>query len=130
MRLAFVEGASLTALESEIPYLESKNSMAATAAAETSRQIASSAEKEYKREMNFLKVEDSAQMNTHIFQMYKYVWYEIDLTVFYLTVFLKNHLLFYYHQRHEVVFIGYSGCQSAIFRTTGCVYLPILGCTN
>ena len=101
--------------------------MAAIAAAETSRQIASSAEKEYKREMNFLKDEDSAQMNTHIFQMYKYVWYEIDLIVFYLTVFLKNHLLFYYHQRHEVVFIGYSGCQSAIFRTTGCVCLLILG---
>ena len=87
MRLALVEGASLTALESEIPYLESKNSMAATAAAESFRQIASSAEKEYKREMNFLKVENSAQMNTHIFQMYKDVWYEIDLIVFYLTVF-------------------------------------------
>ena len=65
--------------------------MAATAAAETSRQIASSAE-EYKREMNFLKVADSAQMNTHIFQMYKYVWYEIDLIVFYLTVFFKKSL--------------------------------------
>lgn len=30
-----MEGASLTALEAEILYLESKNSMAATAAAET-----------------------------------------------------------------------------------------------
>lgn len=35
VRLALVEGASLTALEAEILYLESKNSMAATAAAET-----------------------------------------------------------------------------------------------
>lgn len=35
MRLALVEGASVTALEAEILYLESKNSMAASAAAET-----------------------------------------------------------------------------------------------
>lgn len=35
MRLALVEGASLAALEAEILYLESKNSMAAAAAAET-----------------------------------------------------------------------------------------------
>lgn len=35
MRLALVEGASLTALRAEILYLESKNSMAATAAVET-----------------------------------------------------------------------------------------------
>lgn len=35
VRLAWVEGASLTALEAEILYLESKNSMEATAAAET-----------------------------------------------------------------------------------------------
>lgn len=35
MRLALVEGASMTALQAEILYLESKNSMAATAAAET-----------------------------------------------------------------------------------------------
>lgn len=35
MRLALVEGANRTALEAEILYLESKNSMAATAAAGT-----------------------------------------------------------------------------------------------
>jgi len=35
VRLALVEGASLTALEAEILYLKSKNSMAATAAVET-----------------------------------------------------------------------------------------------
>lgn len=35
VRLTFVEGASLTALQAEILYLESKNSMAVTAAAET-----------------------------------------------------------------------------------------------
>lgn len=35
VRLALVEGASLTALQAEILNLESKNNMAATAAAET-----------------------------------------------------------------------------------------------
>jgi hypothetical protein len=43
VRLALVEGASLTALKAKILYLESKNSMAAPELQELSRQIASSA---------------------------------------------------------------------------------------
>lgn len=49
MRLALVEGASLTALEAEILYLQSKNIMAAAAAAETFQHIACSAETKHKR---------------------------------------------------------------------------------
>lgn len=63
--------------------------MAAIAAAETSDKLPPR-QRRGTREMNFLKVEDSAQMNTHIFQMYKYVWYEIDLIVFYDSVFKKS----------------------------------------
>jgi hypothetical protein len=36
--------------------------------------------------MNFLEAEDSTQINTHIFQIYKYVWYGLDLRVFDLTM--------------------------------------------
>lgn len=45
--------------------------------------------------MNFLKVEDSVQINTHIFQTYKYVWYGLDLREFDLTVsfYVFNKLL-------------------------------------
>lgn len=49
LRLALVEGASLTALEAEILYLQSKNIMAAAAAAETFQHIACSAETKHKR---------------------------------------------------------------------------------
>lgn len=36
--------------------------------------------------MNFLKVEDAVQINTHIFQTYKYVWNGLDLREFDLTM--------------------------------------------
>lgn len=45
--------------------------------------------------MNFVKVADSVQINTHIFQTYKYVWYGLDLREFDLTMsfYVFNKLL-------------------------------------